>query len=115
MSEFMKKQVTGKERWLIVETSAGTECVNNVFVSGLDWPNSLNLTESAFQSGAEQLQDYCEGTVYSWENVEGFGARLSAPGYLDCTEWTVFDTEKEAWDYLDETYPEEAWDYFDVT
>ena len=29
-----------------------------------------------------------------------YGARLSAPGYLDCTEWEVFDTEQEACSYL---------------
>lgn len=33
-----------------------------------------------------------------------WGARLSAPGYTDCTEWCVFDTEKEAHNYLVETY-----------
>jgi len=31
---------------------------------------------------------------------KGYGARLSAPGYLDCTEWEVFDTEQEACSYL---------------
>ena len=36
--------------------------------------------------------------------INGYGARLSAPGYLDCTEWTVFDTEKEAREFLKETY-----------
>jgi hypothetical protein len=41
------------------------------------------------------------------ERKSGFGARMSAPGYLDCTEWAVFDTEKEARDYLLETYGEE--------
>ena len=31
--------------------------------------------------------------------------RLSAPGYLDCTEWSgPFDTEKEAMDNLIELY-----------
>jgi hypothetical protein len=35
---------------------------------------------------------------------QGFGARLSSPGYLDCTPWLVFDTHKEAKDYLAETY-----------
>lgn len=25
----------------------------------------------------------------------GYGVRLSAPGYLDCTEWEVFDTSAE--------------------
>ena len=34
----------------------------------------------------------------------GYGARLSAPGYMDCTDWCVFNTEQEAIDYLAETY-----------
>lgn len=36
--------------------------------------------------------------------IEGYGARLSAPGYMDCTPWTVFATKQEAVDYLKETY-----------
>ena len=28
--------------------------------------------------------------------VEGFGVRLSAAGYMDCTDWTVVDSEEEA-------------------
>ena len=35
---------------------------------------------------------------------QGHGARLSAPGYMDCTEWTVFDTEADAAQYLLDTY-----------
>jgi len=38
---------------------------------------------------------------------EGWGARLSAPGYMDCTEWTVHDTREEAEKYLAEMYPDE--------
>lgn len=29
-----------------------------------------------------------------------YGARLSAPGYLDCTDWAVFADEQEAIDYI---------------
>ena len=36
----------------------------------------------------------------------GYGARISAPGYCDCTEWAVYDTEKEAWEGLLEMYPD---------
>jgi len=38
------------------------------------------------------------------EEIKGWGARLQMPGYLDSTEWCVFDTEQEALDYLLETY-----------
>lgn len=40
------------------------------------------------------------------EERTGYGARLSAPGYLDCTEYSVHATEREAWDALLEMYPE---------
>ena len=32
------------------------------------------------------------------------GVRLSAAGYLDCTDWTIFATEREARAYIVETY-----------
>jgi len=31
---------------------------------------------------------------------EGWGARLSAPGYMDATSWGVYDSEDEAQDDL---------------
>lgn len=37
---------------------------------------------------AWQLRDYLEGSkVYEYSRKEGWYARLSAPGYLDCTGW----------------------------
>jgi len=38
--------------------------------------------------------------VVGIRRVQGFGARLNAPGYLDCTPWAVFDTRAEAEEYL---------------
>jgi hypothetical protein len=65
------------------------------------------MSEQERADTVKKIQPYTEGTPLSWENVKGFGARLSAPGYLDCTEWTVFDTEDEAREYLAENYPDE--------
>lgn len=60
------------------------------------------------------LADYCENReAWRIDLVTGFGARLSAPGYLDCTEWCVFETEQEALDYLRETYPDDEGDPHD--
>ncbi len=40
-----------------------------------------------------------------WEKRRGWYARLSAPGYLDSTDWTgPFDSEKEAHAFLNEMY-----------
>ena len=51
------------------------------------------------------LHPYCDNTsAWSVTYIKGYGARLSAPGYMDCTEWAVFDTEEEAQEYLVESY-----------
>ena len=47
--------------------------------------------------------------TYSLELRTGkYGARMSAPGYLDCTDWTLFDTEEEAMEYLEEMYGDDS-------
>ena len=38
------------------------------------------------------------------KKLDGFGVRLSAPGYMDCTEWCVFDTKQECVEYLEQVY-----------
>ncbi len=89
-----------------METNCGTEWVP-VEQLGINLPpfdeNSANCRRCE-----SLLRDYLEGDrIYNLAIREGYGARLSAPGYLDCTEWAVFDTEQEAKDYLEEMYGEE--------
>jgi len=90
---FMQRQITGKCIWFQVETSQSTEFI----------PDDV----AGSNPDLEDLIDYCEGIPVSFEVIQGYGARLSAPGYMDCTEWTVFETEKEAEEYLEEMYPDE--------
>ena len=90
---FMQRQITIKSKWFQVETSQGTEFI----------PDDV----AGSNPSIEDLADYCEGIPISFEVITGYGCRLSAPGYLDCTEWVVFPTEKEAIEYLDEYYPED--------
>ena len=90
-----------KRRWAEVETNCGTEFVP-LEQLGLTLPDGL-------EACAELLLNYLEGNrVFSVQEREGYGVRLSALGYLDCTEWAVFDTEEEARAYLEETYGEEG-------
>lgn len=50
----------------------------------------------------ELLQDAEEEDI---ETQEGWAVRLSAPGFLDCTEWQgVFSTEEEALQSILETF-----------
>lgn len=110
---FMQRQITGLQNWLRVETTDGTEWVDAASLS-LFVRNSVTVTHPATDKERaeyeKQIRPYVEGTIESWENVKGYGARLSAPGYLDCTPWSVFDTQEEAQAFLDDMYPEDEED-----
>jgi len=107
---FMQKQITPKQTWLRVETSQGTEYIDaaglGLFVRD-SHTKTHPMTEAEFDATRKQIAQYTEATPETWENVKGYGARLSAPGYLDCTEWNVFDTQEEAEEFLEDTYGEE--------
>ncbi len=107
---FMQRQITVKQNWIEVETSQGITFLPAGEL-GLHVRNSETevqpLTPSEIEKYKKLLWTYCEGEPQEWRNVMGHGARLSAPGYLDCTEWCVFDTVEEATAYLDEYYPED--------
>ena len=110
---FMQKQVTHKQSWIQVETTCGTEFIDAVSL-GLNLRDSQTethpLTDKEREQAISALSDYCEGTIQEWETIQGYGARLSAPGYLDCTEWSVFYTPEEAEQYLDEMYGDDEED-----
>ena len=86
-SDFMEPQITDEHAWYQVESEQGEECIVPAWLTSCD---------------AEHVAPYCTflGLVAEIETVRGFGARFSAPGYMDCTKWAVFDTEKEAEEYL---------------
>ena len=98
----MQDQVTTCQRWLEVETTNGTEYLPVDLVG--DLPDSQFLDGGITEDNSADVQAYCDGTVQSWKNIKGYGARLSAPGYMDCTEWAVFDTPDKAEQYLQEMY-----------
>lgn len=97
--EFMKPDIR-QDTYVTVETRAGTEIV---LVDAVPDGASLLL--------ASNFQDYCEGKILDpdaqLEIESGWLARLSAPGYLDCTDWTAHASEIEAQDYLIKTYLED--------
>ena len=76
--------------WFVVETTAGGEVVPADLVG--DNPT------------AERLAQYVEGEVESWERRHAVGARLSASGYMDATDWTLHETIEEARQYIEDTY-----------
>jgi hypothetical protein len=53
----------------------------------------------------EDFKPYVEGTPESFEAVPGWFCRLSAPGYLDATEWSgPFERLSEAQKSLRDTF-----------
>lgn len=87
---FMQKQITYRRDWWEVD---GT--------SGIEFFDCADFTKE------QAKENYSGLKVWTVEKTTGYGARLSAPGYLDCTEWSVFETEKEAAEYLLDMYGEE--------
>lgn len=85
---FMKPQVV-YGWWWRVETEDGST----------EWVDASIVGLQHVRTG-----DYTETDPIEVEREEGWGAQLSAPGYLDRTGWAVFATEDEAWEYLRETY-----------
>lgn len=86
---FMVPEIEHMSAWH-VETTCGTECVP-VDVVG----------------NAATLQDFVEGKLLEVdpELVSGWFARLSAPGYMDCTGWSgPFATEDEAREHIRDFY-----------
>lgn len=67
----------------------------------LHYPASLFTKEQVFDMFADHV------TREDIELKKAWGARLSAPGYLDSTTWTLFETEDEAKEYLMQEYGDE--------
>jgi len=102
----MEPQITDKERWAEVETNCGTEFVP-IEQLGITFPMfwPTGHWDQWVAHCAALVRDYLQGSnVFSIQERMGYGARLSAPGCLDCTDWAVFDTEEDARAYLEETY-----------
>ena len=104
---FMQRQITRKLDWYRVETTSGTCFLAKEDIGNYPDADAESVSQGVYPLAVEALQQYCEGDIESWETIRGYGARLSAPGYLDCTDWSVFDTPELAEGYLDEYYPDE--------
>ena len=104
---FMEKQIEfGK--WIEVDTTHGIFFIPANMVGTLEYDEeNEEYTDEAKKRLLPYLEVFKIEDIHSIEERKGFGARMSAPGYLDCTEWSVFDTEQEAEQYLDDYYGDE--------
>lgn len=110
MDQFMQPEITTKQRGWRVETRDNGTCFVPGDVYGVpDWlaygvplaPEFSHPCGDVFEMLRMGIVDYLPATcVESIEVCEGYFARLTAPGYMDCTEWTCYKTHREARDAL---------------
>ena len=89
---FMQSQVTEKIKWLAIDGNMGVTYVplRDIWTDLEKWDTMSETLRLMC------LQAYYEGTPSSYEVVKGYGVRLSAPGYLDCTAWEVYPKLEQA-------------------
>jgi hypothetical protein len=83
---FMQPEVTVKMTGYEVETDNGTEYLPGDVVERMT-PGGPTCDDVAM---------YVEGEPQSVRTVHGYFARLSAPGYMDCTPWHFYTNKREA-------------------
>lgn len=92
---FMQKQIYF-DQYFEVETTCGTEIVPS------------DVIGRTCATHVEALLDYLEGDPLDADELcpihEGWVARLSAPGYMDCTTWSAHKSAEDAEEFLDEMY-----------
>lgn len=94
----MQKQITQEHFYLISTSTCEEYLVPESVCSTSQVPDNLS-----------EFEDYTEGgEVIEVESVFGFFCRMSAPGYMDSTDWIgPFDTEEEADNCLELNYIED--------
>ena len=77
---FMQQQITNSRNWWKVDGSEGT-----MYFDAEDFTKDQAIDAYEFPQAVDSV-----------ELIVGFGARLSAPGYMDCTDWSVYGSLEEA-------------------
>ena len=104
---FMKPQIYRGD-YFEVDTSTGTEIVPADIVGG---GRTASIAVEALLNYLEGTPDDADGLI---EIKRGWLARMSAPGYMDCTEWMAFETQWEALVYLVDHYMDDTHCVLDI-
>lgn len=104
---FMSEEITDLQTWVEIDGTHGITAIPYDLLSA----SQVNaVTETKYDVSEltlnEELGDFYEGRIQSVSLRQGYGARLSASGYMDCTEWSVFDCVDAAKEYLADMYGE---------
>lgn len=103
--------------WYLVEGPNGTDVIP-ASVAGDCEQADIGATftpenDPDFVNLLDDLRDYMENEperVTSIEIRECWGARYSAPGYMDCTDWVLGETQEEAESEAREMYGDDEED-----
>jgi hypothetical protein len=96
----MNAYITDKQFWLMIDGD-GTDYIPDDLFNVDVVRKILEDTDDILEAWAQLrplVGDYCEAGnhPYNIELIHGYGVRLSANGYLDCTPWEVYTNKKEA-------------------
>jgi len=104
---FMNPEVTNKMEWLAIDGN-GIEYLPEDIVDADRIRKLLKIEDAEAKELVMEhiiwpmIKDYVRvhdiAAIDSVEVITGYGVRLSAPGYLDCTEWEVYASKREALD-----------------
>ena len=88
----------------VCDTCCGTEVVPADLVgdiSELDPPEQWELLADFLEAEPDDIE-------IPPELHEGWLARTTAPGYADCTSWSIYGSELEAWEALADLYGDDS-------
>lgn len=91
MSDFMQVEIESAAGALEVSTLDGTYYVPAGYASASDIDSLRDYAPEGFHVKAPQFDENVEVIVLE----SGYLARLSAPGYLDCTDWEYGTNKRE--------------------
>ena len=95
------QKMTTMELFVVAETNSGKTCFPAEFIGVSD---ERDLSDDELRL----CDQYAESKVTEAEAVLGWFARMSAPGYMDSTEWCgPFDSEEKAIDHLEAMYEDD--------
>ena len=102
---FMNPEATSKVEWLMVDGN-GIEYIPEDIVDTARIRELLKIKDAEVRDLILEhiiwpaIKDYVTVNnfteINSIEVITGYGVRLSAPGYLDCTDWEVYGSLREA-------------------
>ena len=94
---FMEPEITDKMYWLEVNGSWCNEYIpEDIFDCEITQLKEY-IKNCEWEKLHDLIKDYTENTeIWEAKFICGYGVRSSAPGYMDCTSWTVYTNKKEA-------------------